>query len=88
MVADRDELEQQAADGPVRVTRRRTIIWRRTQWALIALVLIVLAAAVAIWFARVPIANDIIARELEKRGVTATYSLDRIGLRTQRISNL
>ncbi len=88
MAADRDEQQEQAADGPVRVTRRRTVIWRRTQWTLIALFVIVVAAAIAIWFARVPIANNIIARELEKRGVTASYTLDRIGLRTQRISNL
>ena len=35
-----------------------------------------------------PIANNVIANELEKRGVQATYTLDRIGLRTQQVSNL
>ena len=49
---------------------------------------LLLIALLGVWLARKPIANNVIERELERRGVRATYHLDRIGLRTQRISNL
>ncbi len=52
-----------------------------------ALVLILVALAIA-WTQRRPIASNIINRQLESRGVDATYTLDRVGLRTQQISNL
>ena len=48
----------------------------------------VLVALAAVWIARKPIANNVLASELEKRGVQATYTLDRVGLRTQQVSNL
>ena len=67
---------------------RRALIWRRTQWTLIAFLGVLFVAVAGVWFARKPIANDIVARELAKRGVTATYKLDRIGLRTQQVTNL
>jgi hypothetical protein len=51
------------------------------------LALLVVAVAV-VWTQRRPIASDILAREMEKRGVQATYDVDRVGLRTQQISNL
>ena len=70
------------------MTGRRSAWWRRAQWGLVAFLLLLLAVAIAVWFARVPIANNVIANELEKRGVQATYTLDRIGLRTQQVSNL
>ena len=57
-------------------------------WVLLGLVVLLLAALLVVWTQRRPIANDILARELEKRGVQATYKLDRIGLRTQQVSNL
>ena len=64
-------------------------IWRRTQFALLALLgSSCLAVAAAVDLARKPIANNVVASELRKRGVQATYTLDRIGLRTQRVSNL
>src|SRR4029450_1294097 len=62
--------------------------WRRTKLGLlIVLILLVLAAAI-IWIWRKPIANDYIRDELERRGVEATYTLDRVGFRTQQGSNL
>ena len=54
---------------------------------LIVLAVAVIALAV-IWVARKPIANRVIADELESKGVQATYTLDRIGLHNQRISNV
>ena len=62
--------------------------WRFTRLGLlIILVLLVLAAAI-IWIWRKPIADDYIRDELARRGVAATYTLDRVGFRTQKISNL
>jgi hypothetical protein len=83
---DEHSVEQAPED---RVVVRRRARWSRVLgWGVLALLLVVAAAAVILWTQRRPIANDIIARELEKRGVQATYRLDRVGLRTQQISNL
>ncbi len=41
-----------------------------------------------LWSQRRPIATNILQRELERRGVQASFTLDRIGLRTQQVSNL
>ncbi len=85
MVAERDEL---VAKGPVGDRRRSSMMWRRTQWVLLAMLVLVLIAVAGVWLARKPIANNVVASELRKRGVRATYHLDRIGLRTQQVSNL
>jgi hypothetical protein len=55
--------------------------------ALALLGLILLALLVA-WSQRRPIAADFIDRELERRGVRATYEVKRIGFRSQRLENL
>ena len=70
------------------VVRRRRRWPRLVGWALLGLIGLLLAALLVVWTQRRPIANDILAREMEKRGVQATYTLDRIGLRTQQVSNL
>ena len=71
-----------------------TIVVRGSGWGRIAsfvalgvLILLVVVIAV-IWIERRPIATHYISRELERRGVTATYHLDRVGFRTQEVSNL
>lgn len=50
-------------------------------------ILLVIALAIA-WTQRREIASNIIDRELKNRGVDTSYTLDRVGLRTQQISNL
>jgi translocation and assembly module TamB len=71
-----------------------TIVIRRRGWRRVAaisglvLVILLLALLTALWIARRPIASNILERELDRRGVQATYKLDRVGLRTQQISNL
>lgn len=53
----------------------------------VLLSLLVLAIAI-VWIQRRPIATRFMAQEFERRGVQATYSLDRVGFRTQKVSNL
>ncbi len=71
-----------------------TIVAVRPRWArftsLIALGvlgLFILFIAI-VWVERRPIATQYLKSELERRGVTASYQLDRVGLRTQQVSNL
>ena len=54
----------------------------------IGLLIVLLVALAGLWIARRPIANEFLQREFEQRGVQATYHLDRVGLRTQQVSNL
>src|SRR3954447_11560638 len=73
---------------------RTTIVVRPSRWGRIAMfaalaVLVLFALAVAaVWIERRPIATHYLKREFERRGVQATYHLDRVGLRTQEVSNL
>ena len=55
--------------------------------ALAFLLLLIVALAIA-WVSRRQIASNFLESELESRGVQATYTLDRVGLRTQQVSNL
>jgi len=70
------------------------IVQRGTRWGRVAsfvalglLVLLVVVVVVA-WIQRRPIATHYLKSEFERRGVTASYHLDRVGLRTQEVSNL
>ena len=73
---------------------QETVIVRRRPFGRIALfvalgLLILLVAAIAVvWIERRPIATHYLKGEFERRGVTASYHLDRVGLRTQEVSNL
>lgn len=74
------------ADEQVVGVRRR----RRTGWrvVLIGIVLVVLLVTALLWIERREIATDFIDRELERRGVQASYHVAGIGLRTQRLEKL
>src|SRR5919112_1745507 len=71
-----------------------TVVVRRNGWARIArlvalAILILFAVGIAVlWTQRRPIATHFLKREFERRGVTASYHLDRVGFRTQQVSNL
>ena len=71
------------------VAVRRRPAWARAAsfFALGLLVLLVIAITL-IWIDRRPIAVHYLKGEFERRGVTASYHLDRVGLRTQEVSNL
>ncbi len=64
---------------------------RVPRWLLLAplvLVLLALAMFLIVWTQRERIATDFIERELERRGVQATYRITRIGFRTERIADV
>ena len=63
-------------------------VWKITRVGLLVLLALAVVAFIALWIWRKPIAENIIENELERRGVQATYTLDRIGLHNQRISDL
>ena len=86
MVERRDDTDGEQAPE-VRVVRRRRF-GGTAKVVLVALLGLLVLALVAVWLARRPIADSFIQNELERKGVTATYTLDRIGLHNQRISNL
>ena len=72
--------------GPIRVRR-----YRGRNFAMVAgigLLIVLVVALAALWIARRPIANQFMESEFKQRGVDATYRLDRVGLRTQQVSNL
>jgi hypothetical protein len=61
---------------------------RISRFGLLLLLGVALAALAALWLAREPLADTFIQRELERRGVEATYTLDHIGLHNQNINNV
>lgn len=63
--------------------------WRKKRWIVPALVLLALATmAIFAWTNRISIAEDFIADQLEAYDLPATYTVQRIGGRTQIISDL
>ena len=71
------------------VVRRRTPLFARISGiAAVALLLLLLVGVAIVWIQRRPIATHYLKGEFERRGVTASYHLDRVGLRTQQVSNL
>jgi hypothetical protein len=85
--AARDEGPDHA--GGERVIVRRRGGWRRVAlFAALAVLGLLIAAIIVVWIERRPIATHFIKHELEKRGVQGSYRLDRVGFRTQEVSNL
>src|SRR3954454_2687177 len=74
--------------------RTMVVVRRGTRWGRIAsmvalgVLLLLLIAIVAVWIERRPIATHFLKGEFERRGVQATYHLDRVGFRTQQVTNL
>lgn len=63
--------------------RRRRRRWRRLWQVLAGFVVVVVIAAIGLWTQRERIADNVIARELNSRGIPATYVVQRIGGRRQ-----
>jgi len=82
----RDEGLDVPGDEQVIVRRRR---WPRIARLVAAAGIVLLILAIGIlWVERRPIATHYLQREFELRDVDASYHLDRVGLRTQEVSNL
>ena len=70
------------------------LIRRGPRWGRIAgfvalgILLLLLAAIIIVWAERRSIATHYLKGEFQRRGVTATYHLDRVGLRTQEVHDL
>lgn len=80
-MAEEDPIETEPA--VLTPERRRTA----RRWALIVLAVVLVPLIVA-WFARERIVDRFLASELEKRGVRATYQVERIGPGGQVLSNV
>ena len=70
------------------VVRRRPAWARAASFFAIGVLLLMVLAIAAIWIERRPIAVHYLKGEFERRGVTASYHLVRVGLRTQEVTNL
>lgn len=78
-----------------RVDKNGAVIVRRgPRWTRVAgvvavgLLLLLIVIIAVVWIERRPIARHFLKQEFERRGVQASYRLDRVGLRTQQVSNL
>ncbi|MEO6255174.1 MAG: YdbH domain-containing protein [Sphingomicrobium sp.] len=83
---DNGRLVADDSAGAIRVRR-----YRGRNFAMLAgitLLIVLVVALAGLWIARRPIATQFLQGEFEQRGVDATYRLDRVGLRTQQVSNL
>src|SRR3954465_8878083 len=79
--------ERRNDEGAVIV--RRVPRWSRIASFVALAILVLLVVAIAlVWIERRPIAIHYLKGEFERRGVQATYRLDRVGFRTQQVSNL
>src|SRR3954468_17729463 len=73
---------------------RMVVVRRGPRWgriagfAALALLLFLILIIVMVWVERRRIATHFLKGEFERRGVTASYRLDRVGLRTQEVHGL
>ena len=81
-----DDGDVDAGDGTIVVRRRRGR--QIAKLASLAFLLLLIVALALAWISRRTIATNFLENEFESRGVQASYSLDRVGLRTQQVSNL
>ncbi|MBK5265217.1 MAG: YdbH domain-containing protein [Alphaproteobacteria bacterium] len=76
-------IEEEPEFGP----GKDSLLQRRLFWPTLILSILALALIV-LWTQRMPIADNLISRELVQRNVAARYDIAGIGLRTQRLENL
>jgi translocation and assembly module TamB len=75
-------------DDHERVVVRRPLWTRIAKWLAVGLLVFLAIAIAVIWIERRPIATHFLKNEFESRGVTAKYRLDKVGFRTQQVSDL
>jgi hypothetical protein len=74
--------------GETIVVRRGPRWGRVASFAALGLLVLFAIAIAIVWIERRPIATHYLKGEFERRGVQASYHLDRVGFRTQQVSNL
>jgi len=57
-------------------------------WLLVAVASLVLVAFAAAWLMRTTIAGNFVESELDQRGVRASYTIDKVSFRTQRLTDV
>ena len=96
MSADERHVRRRVGDAKQPHLVEEVVVHDRTGWhhvrriTRIGLLIILGLAIVAfamLWIWRKPLAENAIERELEKRGVQATYTIDKVGLHIQQISD-
>lgn len=83
-----ENLDPTPEDGSGAAIVRRYRGRRIAMIAGIGLLIALIVVLAAVWIARRPIATQFLEGEFERRGVQAIYRLDRVGLRTQEVTNL
>ncbi|HEX3676753.1 MAG TPA: YdbH domain-containing protein [Sphingomicrobium sp.] len=87
-------MNQRTRDEKLGTPNETHVVLLRPLWARIAMymaitLLILMVVAIAVlWIERRPVATYFLKGEFERRGVQAQYHLDRVGFRTQQVSNL
>ena len=62
--------------------------WRFASFVALGLIAALVAIIAVVWIERRPIATHFLKGEFQRRGVQASYHLDRVGLRTQEVHDL
>ena len=85
-----NEVSPPLDDATERPRRRFRMPLRRPRWALVVTGLVLLLALIVtvVWMSRLRIASDVIRRELDRRGVQASYRVTGIGLQKQRLEDV
>ncbi len=79
--------ERQSDEGTL-IVRRGPRWGRIAMFAALGLLILLAIAIGVVWLERRPIATHYLKGEFERRGVTASYHLDRVGFRTQEVHDL
>src|SRR4051812_20461376 len=86
------ERSSEGAEGQVRrggvLVDERGRWWRLASFIALGLIAVLIVVIAGVWIERRPIATHFLKREFASRGVQATYRLDRVGFRTEQVSNL
>src|SRR4051794_7942906 len=83
-----EPMAERPNDEQTIIVRRGPRWGRIASFAALAVLLFLVLVIAIVWIERRPIATHFLKGEFERRGVTATYHLDRVGLRTQEVHDL
>ena len=87
MPMDERRLEDGEVTDTIVVVRRRRLT-TLAKYLAVGVLIALLVVVAGVWIERRPIATHYLKREFERRGVAASYHLDRVGLRTQEVHDL